>query len=271
MINAVSEECLELNKHKCLQLLQELIKKDCSPEVFKFLWGLWGDKKGINYSALSMKDLLCMKEVPSDTMISQLILLGARVDHRVLVCAIENLSNDKIDTLKLIESKCGNIDANAMCQAALRANNTHFLAYYLNKGAKWPNHHVEILQQLVKNDSFSGFELILKLLTDSMVKEVDITQFISSKLGQDYKYIVLLLDAGVNPSGKTSSIKAVQELKINHRVKVNIICLLIQRGANCNDLCDLTTTPLHVATKMAIESSKRMFCLIAMSYICISC
>ena len=258
MVNAVSKECSKLDNHECLKLLQELVKRDCNSDGFNFLMNLWKDTKTIKYSALSMKGILAMKDSPNENLITQLISHGIKVNGQVLTSAIQHLPNDRLNILKLLEEKCGEVDIDFMCQAALKARKISFVVYFITSGAKWPKHQVEILRELWKEDLLSEFEVILKLLMHNMIREIDIVHFISAK-PSSHIYIGLLLNAGVNPDGKRSSIMAVKCLKIDMDIKFDLITRLIQKGADCNKLCDKKTTPLHVATEMAIESSKFYF------------
>jgi len=259
LLDLLSEECGLLSNQECLSLLKDLIGRDVNVKGLKFLVNIWKDhKRSVKYSIFNMTTFLAIPHCYEHGLLSHLIACDLKINNQALAIAIQQLPDSRLDLLKDMEDKCvATVDINGLCFRALREKKMEFLLHYLEAGAKWPKHHTEVLHALVNDKSLTKFERALKLLGKDKIKEVDIVDFVSAKLLSRFDHISLLVDAGANPNGKRNSLAAIRSVKINVGTKVDILCSLIRRGANCNNLCDMsTTTPLHVATEMAIESSK---------------
>ena len=209
-----------------------------------------------------MSSFLAIPNCHEHGLLSHLISCDLKIDNQALAIAIQQLPDSQLDLLKSMEDRCvATVDVNRLCGKALKEKKMLFLAHYIEAGARWPKHHTEILHALLNDKCLDNFERALKLLEPDKVKDIDIVDFISAKWLSRFDHISVLIDAGANPDGKRNSLAAVRGVKINIGKKVDIICSLIRRGANCNKLCDTnTTTPLHVATELVIESGRFVQC-----------
>ena len=76
--------------------------------------------------------------------------------------------------------------------------------------------------------------------------------------------IKMLIKIGLNPNGRgrrtpIAVVMSKQHLTISERIE--LICLLLENGEDCSHLhqTSKSSTPLHVATELALQSGK--FCM----------
>ncbi len=184
------------------------------------------------------------------------------VDGKAIELAVDKMSNTHTKILSKIFSKWnkeGNLSA--ALDAAIRANKIKIVACLLEHGAETPNHRVDdLLLAALKKEEFSVVETLLNVAAAIPCHRIDLGALITNGVINHPNLLEKLIQAGVNPNGlgRTKTLTEVLRLDYLPTAKqVNTVCLLLANGADCKYLCDaspLVTTPLHVATDLAIRA-----------------
>ena len=254
------DECSELSEEECLQLLKVLMShRSCLSETMNFVSKVWKNKK-VNCSGVNMKILLTEKKVSEPSTLSWFLSCGVIVDNSDIRICTQCLADKKVESFKVLLSKCDHVDKDSICQEALRAGKINFLLHLISEGATLPSDHETLFNQLLSSKNFSGAETVLKLLSRESAEKLDLSSLLQNNLVYHRSLISKLIDAGVNPNGKNPPIVSVMRMThLKPEMQVELVCLLMKCGANCNQLSQTThvnTTPLHVATELSLKVGK---------------
>lgn len=255
-------ECKTLSEKSCRALLQLLLSKPgCRSQLLSFLLMQAWENKKVDCSSVQLKTLLVEKKVTNPNLLQRFIEFGAVVQSGDVCLAIQNLSSDDIGVFKLIVSKCQEFDKNDACSEAAAANKILFVLHLVELGASLPEDGIKLFKEAVKLKQFEGARLLVKFFSKEALESLDLAVLLeTTSLIFDVKLVETLITAGVCVTGKKSPVVVVMQSNLlDVSAKIDILSLLIERGADCKQLCQTchkTTTPLHVATELALQTGK---------------
>lgn len=249
----------------CTELLLNLLKQPDVKDVHvKFLvtempicsTQPYFDGSKVDISVLIRKKFIHRK------ILEVLFQCGMKVKHKDLDVAVENFSTI---SLTVLDDMCTHFDGNplealkAVFQSAMKLKKITVVHHVLKKGCKLHCPSQEILTLAFQKDRADIAESLLPSCT---LSEVDLGQLMSTKLINHPQLILKMIDAGVNPNGlgerrPLAEVQQQTSLTLNRRM--DLICLLLEKGCDCTDLCagsKIHTTPVHVATRIGLESGK---------------
>ena len=208
-------------------------------------------------SQVELSELL-KKQFTNERSLEALFGMGMVVKQTDTIMAAKFLPESCIKLFRLLLSKCNqSVDLNPAYREAIRVKKIRFAICFIQSGAVSDDMIIQILSKAIK------FKLDMDWIPELCKSDkIDFDALIINKLVQHpngRKLIELLLDAGVNPNGSSeknplATIGTRQD--ITPQRKIDLICLFLEKGADCNPLgcASPLTTPLHVATKLAVET-----------------
>ena len=254
-------ECKILPREDRRKLLQQVIPQPCcKSSLLDFLMLEAWEARGVDCSKVQLKTLLVDKRVTKPEVIQRFVNSGVPVREEDLSCAIQTLPADDVVTFKLIASKCANFDESKLCEEAVSCNKTPFVVYFVERGAKLPGDSARLFSEALKANDFDGATFLVKSFTSDMIKQLDLGVLLkTTNLVTSTELMKLLLKMGISYTVKTSPVVAVMNRTLNLREQIEAISMLIEGGVDCKQLCltsPKSTTPLHVATELALKSGK---------------
>lgn len=249
----------------CTELLLNLLKRPDVKEMHvKFLVTEMPIRSTQPYFDGSKVDIsvLIRRKFAHRKTLEVLFQCGMKVKQKDLEVAIEALATI---SMSIIDDMCTHFDGDPLealkivFQSAMKLKRIKLVHHVLKKGCKLQCTSQEILTLAIQKDSADIAESLLPSCT---LSEVDLGQLMNTKLVNHPQLIIKMIDAGVNPNGlgKQRPLVEVQQLtglSINRRM--DLICLLLEKGCDCADLCagsKIPTTPVHVATSIGLEAGK---------------
>ncbi len=182
---------------------------------------------------------------------------GVSVHGTDIKAAILQLPIGKIESLKLLTSNCTEYDVNEMCSESSKAKKISFVFHFVELGAELPEDSAMLFTEVLKIKNFEAAKSLIKLLNEEAISKLDFASLLETNLVLNQELIELLIKAGVNLNKKKSVLRTVMgHHYLNPKDKIDVLCMLINGGADCNQLCLRGSTPVHVATDLAIKSSK---------------
>lgn len=216
----------------------------------------------IDASNVELFKLLKQQFMTTDTRLKDIFVklfdmgMTARVGDIEL--AAKFLPSAHLGILELVLSKCGTvkpIDLNPACKVALQEKKITFVACLIKVGADPPQEPVKLFSQALKENDIDAARIFL---TQSWkLDKLDLGSLIAStEIAHHPTLIEDLLELGVSPNGTGKQKPLAEVRKLRHlasQKRSSLVCLLLEKGANCNHLCSThDTTPLHVATEMSV-------------------
>ena len=246
----------------CSKLIQKLLSKREAKEshISFVVFDMCPRKQAFDASQIELLALL-KKPVSGEKLIGKLLQCGVKATPQSVYDAVELLPASSVDTLKLIVSKCTDANSDILdqsCHKAFSARKVQFVSCLIEHGAKPPTEPTELLRLTLKQ---KNFDLAVSLLKTRAIvpEEVDLGELMTcTELINNPKIIAKLVDGGVSPNGCNK--KPIAEvLKLSYfspQKQIEFICLLLEKG-DCSQLCHASkqrTTPLHVATELALKA-----------------
>ena len=256
-------ECKNLVPDYRQKLLHQVIAHDHSkPSLINFLM-LEAWKAGtVNCSQVQLQTILSDKRVTKFEVLERFLNFGTRVLEDDLSCAVRVLPNNAIDSLKLMASKCSKFDRNKLCQEASTYNKMDFVLLFVALGATLLGDCTGLLKQALQISDFDNAAVFTKSILTEAIQELDLGVLLkTTNLVASSKMIQLLMEKGISYSSKNSPMVAVMGLPLSLQEKVEAIGILIENGVDCKQLCQTTaktTTPLHIATELALKLGKKL-------------
>lgn len=230
----------------------------------------WGSRV-VDCRKLRLKTLLVDKNITKADVLKEFLLSEISVGEEDLSYAVRTPSLHDIDVFKLMVARCNKFDKNKLCKEASAYNKTTFVLYLNELGATLPDDCSKLFHEALKVNDFDGATVLLKSFTAEIIQKLDFGALLkATNLVANIDLIKLLMAMGVNLSGKQSPVVAVMNQTLNLQDKIDVLCVLIEGGVDCKQLCRTSaksTTPLHVATDMALKSGKFLFTCSGLSLI----
>ena len=216
----------------------------------------------IDASTVELFKLLKHQFMTTDTRLKDIFVklfdmgMTARVEDIELAAKL--LPSAHLGILELVLSKCSTVkavDLNPACKVALQEKKITFVACLIKSGADPPQEPVKLFSQALKENDIDTARIFL---TQSWkLDELDLGSLIANtEIAHHPTLIEDLLELGVSPNGVGKHKPLAEVRKLRHlasQKRSSLICLLLEKGANCNHLCSThDTTPLHVATEIAV-------------------
>ena len=209
--------------------------------------------------------VLFKKKITDRRILETLFKCGMKVEENDLELAIQTLAAENTYMLDVVCTHFkGSLKAlNAVCPIAMKLRKIRFVLYLLKKGCELPCASQEVLTLALQKNSADVAESLLPFCT---LSEVDLGQLMNTcpHFVDHHQLIVKMIDNGANPNGlgKWKPLAEAQRLTSPTK-RMDLICNLLEKGADCSHLCHGHTTPVHVATRIGLEAGK---CLILLKY-----
>lgn len=253
----------------CSKLLLKLLSRpDATSKHLEYLLCTLLPRLKVCFDASKIPLSKVMALFPNTKVLSTLVRCGVSIDGRAIEMAVDKLDDSSTKNLSLILSRWNKMGSlSAPLEAAIKLHKINFVACLLEHGAGAPAHGVDsILLEALEQKKFGAAESILNVAGKISSTTVDLGALFSSGIINNPTLIEKLIRAGVNPDGLGKNKTLTQVLQLNYlptAKQVETICLLLQNGADCKYLCDaspIKTTPLHVATDLAIRAGYSVQC-----------
>ena len=242
-------------------LLEILSRPECKEAHLEFLLNKMWNEKEINVSKVTLKQLIS-KGITSSSLLQRFMELGLPLATSDIKVAIKDLKPDQVHLFKYIAAKSRPDDIDDLCQAAVNAKRMAFVLQLVERGAKLPSHGSQLLLQALKNEDYDGAMALAKKFTKATMDKLDLASLMDSNIVNCPELIRLLVETGLNPNGrgrKTPIAAVMSKASLSLQKKIGLVSLLIDAGEDCNHLGQVgksTSTPLHMATELALQSGK---------------
>ena len=244
----------------CVKLFRQILsREDVQLKHLDFLIFQLFDRITAPFNASSIKlSQLLEKSIVGMKFLRRMFELGMIANAEDVEMAVRILPDSSVGTLELIVSKqseAGNLDL--LLEAAVKARKMRFIAWLIEHGTKTPDELAVFLTQALDQKDFDTAKVFLKASTTITCKNIDLGIHIAAGL-TDPDLIERLIDAGADPSGnvKKTLVEVLKIVNLPAKKQIDLVCLFLMKGADCNHLSLVrkTTTPLHVATELALEA-----------------
>lgn len=250
----------------CGEVLTEILyRSDCKQSHLEFLITNVWKEKNVNVSKVTLKQLIVEKRITSAILLQRFLELGLSMKKDEIMMVMNCLQHNQLHLFKLIAAH-SNPQYLEECYHAvtMSANRMTFMLIFLELGLKVPPRHAEeLLISMLKTDSYCGALDLAKKYTKGSMEEVDLNCLLKTDIVNYPQLIKVLLDGGVDPnrsSGRNTPIATVMGRDIDWSKKIEVVCLLLDNKEHCSHLSHTgskySTTPLHVATEVALRSGK---------------
>ena len=213
----------------------------------------------MNCSNIQLKTLLKDKKVITFQVLERFLDSEMPVYEDDLYFAIHTLSSDDFKTFKLIVSRCMDFNAKLLCKKAFSCNKVAFVSYFNELQATTSGNNVKLFNETLKKKDFDSARTLVSFFSKEVLESLNLGELLkTTNLITNTELIKLLLEKGVSYDDKTPPILSVMsEQTLNDKEKIEVICILIEGGVDCKQLCKIShknTTPLHIATDLALSS-----------------
>ena len=249
----------------CNKMLIEILSRpECKQTHLEFLVSKMWNEKEINVSKVTLKQLIVDKAITSASLLQRFLELGLPLNKDDIKMAMDCLKPNQVHLFKFIAAKSNPGDLDELCQMAVSANRMTFVLNLVERGAKLPGHGSELLMQALKVEDYDGALALAKKFTKATTDKLDLASLMDSNIVNCPELIKLLIETGLSPNGRgrKTPIAVVMSKALSWPKKIELVCLLLEKGEDCNHLCHVgksSTTPLHVAAELALQSGMRFF------------
>ena len=250
----------------CNKVLLEIVsRKECKQDHLEFLVSKMWNEKEIDVSKVTLRQLIVDRQITSESLLQRFLELGLPLAKEDIKMAITKLRSNQSHLFRFIISKYGNTDdLDELCQAAVSANRMTFVLYLVERGAKLPTHGSDLLMHALKAEDYDGAIALAKKFTKATTDKLDLATLMDSNIVNCPELIKVLVETGLSPNGrgKKTPIAAVMGKAISITKKIDMICILLEIGEECSHLSHTSksaTTPLHVATELALQSGTYVY------------
>ena len=250
----------------CLTMLIETMSvPECKQVHLEFLVNKVWNNVEISVSEVTLENLIRDKAITSTSLLQWFLDRGLSLSKEDVKMAMINLTTEQIDLFKLIVAKCKHTDLDELCTVAVHVcsvNCTKFVLNLVEQGASLPCPSSELLLQALKAKDYDGALALVKIFkSKGTIGTLSLASLMynSDNIIKCPDLIKALIKNGVDPNkkeGKTP-IAIVMGKGLTPPETIDIVCLLVDSGEDCSHLCQTSktkTTPLHVATELALKS-----------------
>ena len=252
----------------CNKVLVEILsRKECKQAHLEFLVSKMWNEKEIDVSKVTLRQLIVDREITNESLLQRFLELGLPLTKEDVKVAITRLKTSQSHLFRFIVAKCNTDDLDELCQAAVSANRMTFVLYLVERGAKLPSHGSDLLMHALRAEDYDGALALAGKFTKATTDKLDLAALMDSNIVNCPELIKVLVSIGLSPNGrgKRTPIAVVMGKAISITKKIDMICLLLEVGEECSHLSHTgksTTTPLHVATELALQSGTLTVCMI---------
>ena len=253
----------------CNKVLAEIISRpECMQSHLEFLICTIWNVKELDVSMVQLKQLIVDKAITSATLFQRFLELGLILTKEDIKMAMNCLKDNQMHLFTYIAARSNPGDLNELCQAAVRANRMTFMLNFIEQGAKLPLDGSELLMQALKNKDYDVALALAKMFTKDMVDKLDHALLMDSNIVNCPEIVKVLIHAGLDPNGKggkTPIAMIMDKVTSMSKKKIELVCLLLDNGADCSHICKSSTTPLHKATEVALRTGNNctMVCIVS--------
>ena len=245
----------------CLTMLMETMSTPECKEVHLefFVNRVWNNVE-ISVSKVTLQNLIIDKAITSTTLLRWFLDRGLSLSKEDVKIAMTTLMAEQLDLFKLIVAKCRHTDLDELCIMAACVNCTTFVINLVEQGASLPCPSSELLLQALKVEDYDGALALVKIFkTKGTIGTLNLASLMNSNIIKYPDLIKLLITSGValNEKGGKTPIAVIMGRNLTSSKTIDMLCLLVDNGEDCNHLCQTSktnTTPLHVATELALKS-----------------
>ena len=213
--------------------------------------------------------LLIRNRITHTNILNTLFDCGMTARETDVRLAVETLAGDSGTVA--FEILCSHVQEDVALDGigvvALKNKKVRFILCLARRGYRLPCSSQEVLALALEKNLADVAESLLPFCT---LPEVDLGGLMRSSkhLTNHHQLIVKMVDGGVNPCGLGDNKPLAETMKMtNVAKKVDLVCILLERGCDCNQLCvgsEYATTPVHVAVTIGVEASKLYACALLM-------
>ena len=247
----------------CNKVLLEILgRQECKEAHLEFLVSKMWNEKEINVSKVTLKQLIVDKDIVSASLLQRFLELGLPLSKEDVKVAIKHLQAHQVPLFKFIAAKANRDDLDDLCQVAISANRMAFVLNLAERGAKLPSHGSQLLIQALKTEDYDGALALAKKFTKTTMDKLDLATLMESNIVNCPELIRVLVETGLSPNGRgrKTPISVVMGLPATSWTKkIVLMCFLLDIGEDCSHLSHTgksSTTPLHVATDIALQSGE---------------
>lgn len=256
----LSNECKQLSEQSRKKFLHQLLSQQrCKTPLLSFLMLEAWEAKTVNCSGVLLKVLLENKKLTDEKLIGRFLEQGVPVSVEDVCLAVRRLTSADVGTFKIICSKCAGMDVNQMCSEVFAQNKMAFMLHFVELGAKLPGDGMKIFMDTLKTKDFHAAKVLIGLCSPELFSSMDLGHLLdNTNLIMSAELIELLVEVGIKLNGKISPVSVVMR-SLTVADQVRVLSALIERGVDCRQLCmraPRSTTPLHVATDLALKSGE---------------
>ena len=243
-------------------LMETMSMPECKQIHLKFLVNKVWNNVEVSVSTVTLENLIMEKAITSASLLQWFLDRGLHLSKEDVIMAMTTLTAEQIDLFKLIVAKCKHTDLDELCAVAVNIKCTMFVLNLVEQGASLPCPSSELLLQALKAKDYNGAMALVKLFkTKGTIDTLNLASLMnnSSEIIKSPDLIKALIKIGVDPNeeGGKTPIAIVMGKNLTLSATIDIMCLLMDNGEDCSHLCQTSktrTTPLHVATELALKS-----------------
>lgn len=224
-----------------------------------FVNKVWNDVM-ISVSKVTLENLIIDKVITSPTLLQWFLDRDLSLSKEDVKMAMTTLTVEQIELFKLIVAKCKHIDLDELCIMAVSINCTTFVINLIEQGASLPCPSSELLLQALKVKDYGGALALVEMFkVKGTIGTLNLASLMNSNIINCPDLIKVLIRSGVDPNeiGGKTPIAVIMGRNLTPSKTIDMLCLLVDSGEDCNHLCQTSktkTTPLHVATELALKS-----------------
>ena len=248
----------------CTKLLLNLLKRDESKEnhiqLLLMNMPINSTEPPFDGSKVNVSALL-KKKCTNAKMLDLLFDCGMKCELVDIALATETLPGDSVSTLNTLCARFEGKPSDAfetIGPIAVNHKKLKFVLFALKQGCALPCTSQELLTSaLQKNTAMAE-----SFLPFCNLSEVDLGLLMSTHLVNHSQLLSKMIDKGMDPNGlrEMKPLNEAQQLTQLSTIKrMDLICLLLQKGSDCQHLClgsKCQTTPIHIATSICLNAGK---------------
>ena len=242
---------------------------ECKQIHLEFLVNKVWNSVEMSVSQLMFENLIIDKAITSTSLLQWFLDRGLSLSKEDVIMAMKRLTAEQVDLFKLIVTKCKHTDLDELCTMAVSVKCTTFVLSLIEQGASLPCPSSELLLRILKAKDYEGALALVKVFkTRGTIGGLNLASLMinSNEIIKCPDIVKALIKNGVDPNekgGGKTPIAIIMGKNLTPSETIDIVSLLVDNGEDCNHLCQTSktkTTPLHVATELALKSG--IFCTV---------
>ena len=253
-------------------LIEILTRPESNQVHLEFLIGeVWNNKElDVSASKVSFQQLIAQKSIRDISLLKTFLKLGLPLlkDDIVVTVAVNELPIEQLQVFKdlVFKLEYSQEYLDYLCEVAVSAKKAPFVVVFVQLGASLPSVHGDLITNLLitvlKRKDYDGAKALIEKFTEAISDDIDLAFLMDSNIVNRPELIKMLIRTGLNPNGsgrRTPIAVVMSKQHLTMSKKIELISLLLESGEDCSHLHQTSksfSTPLHVATELALQSGK---------------